>query len=74
MQDNRHKQLKMTCIILETALIVCRMRVEMTINAAKFEFVGINSNGVITIYHVESGKAFWKKSNGKSIQGIYPMK
>lgn len=50
------------------------MRVEMTINAAKFEFVGINSNGVITIYHVESGKAFWKKSNGKSIQGIYPMK
>lgn len=41
---------------------------------AKFDFVGTNSNGMITTYHVESGKTFWKMLNGKNIKEIQPMK
>ena len=41
---------------------------------AKFEFVGTNTNGDITTYHVESGKSFWKLLNGKNIHVINPVK
>ena len=34
--------------------------------AAKFEFVGTNTKGNVTTYHVESGKDFWKMLNGNS--------
>ena len=41
---------------------------------AKFEFVGTNSKGYITTYHIESGKSFWKMLNGKQIKNITPVK
>ncbi|MGP1434210.1 MAG: hypothetical protein ACTTKP_08020 [Catonella sp.] len=40
---------------------------------SKFEFVGTNSIGEITTYHVESGKDFWKMLNGKNIKEINPI-
>ncbi|MFX3616328.1 MAG: T7SS effector LXG polymorphic toxin [Sporolactobacillus sp.] len=41
---------------------------------AKFEFVGTNSLGEITTYHVESGKTFWKMmNNGKNVPAINPI-
>ena len=41
---------------------------------AKFEFVGTNSFGEITTYHVESKKTFWKMlNNGENIKIINPL-
>ncbi|HEY9060265.1 MAG TPA: hypothetical protein VIO64_07160 [Pseudobacteroides sp.] len=40
---------------------------------SKFEFVGTNSVGDITTYHVESGKDFWKMLNGSNSQIINPV-
>jgi hypothetical protein len=41
---------------------------------AKFEFVGTNTAGEITTYHIESGKTFWKMLNGENIPVINPAK
>jgi hypothetical protein len=41
--------------------------------AAKFEFVGTNSTGEITTYHVESGNSFWKMLNGEVVKVINPI-
>lgn len=41
---------------------------------AKFEFVGISSEGNIATYHTKSGKDFWKKvNNGEYIKNINPV-
>jgi hypothetical protein len=40
---------------------------------SKFEFVGTNTVGEITTYHVESGKDFWKMINGTNIPVINPI-
>ena len=41
---------------------------------AKFEFVGISSEGNIATYHTKSGKDFWKKvNNGEFIKNINPV-
>jgi hypothetical protein len=40
---------------------------------AKFEFVGTNSSGNTTTYHIESKKDFWKMLNGQNIKVINPM-
>lgn len=41
---------------------------------AKFEFVGTNSFGEITTYHIESKKTFWKMlNNGENIKIINPI-
>ena len=41
---------------------------------AKFEFVGISSEGNIATYHTKYGKDFWKKvNNGEFIKNINPV-
>lgn len=41
---------------------------------AKFEFVGISSEGNIATYHTKSGKDFWEKvNNGEFIKNINPV-
>uniref|UniRef100_UPI001EE71ACF RHS repeat-associated core domain-containing protein n=1 Tax=Streptococcus suis TaxID=1307 RepID=UPI001EE71ACF len=41
---------------------------------AKFEFVGLNSNGNIATYHVKSGNDFWRALNGSNgIKNITPV-
>ncbi|WP_044759514.1 hypothetical protein, partial [Streptococcus suis] len=41
---------------------------------AKFEFVGLNSNGNIATYHVKSGNDFWRVLNGSNgIRNITPV-
>lgn len=38
--------------------------------AAKFGFVGVNSDGKITTIHVRSGKDIWKTLNGSATDKV----